>query len=683
MISTSPSGLTILDDLIIGIPMLIVFLISIAMRRYMHSVADFLAANRCAGRYLICSASAELGAAVMGMVAGMEAFSRTGVSTGFWGNFSSILFSVFMLFGIITYRFRETRCLTFHQFLEIRYSKGMRVFASSLNIFSGLINFGLIPAVGGRFFVYFCGLPEETHILGLTVPTFAIVMLVLMTMSLTMATTGGQISVMVTDCVEGLISGVFYLIVAIFIIATVSTLQMKQAMLSGPPGKSYVNPFDINGQEDFNGLYIILGLIFNIYIFRGSAWNQGFIAAAKTAHEGVMASILGTWRSFAAGAMGFLVSIGAFTILHHPDFAAQQGLVHEGLKNIHLTQLQIQMSMPLALGFLLIPGIKGCFCAICLFGTISSQGQQLHGYGATLLQDAILPLIKRPLSPRMHLLALRGTMVGIALFVCTFSLLYKPVEYLTMMVGLIGAIYLGGMGAVVWGGLYWKKGTTAGAVTAMIVGTTLAIVFNVLQQFWVQLQPTFVHLAGTGPWADYLAAHPEKCPVNGQKFMVIACMSALVSYIVASLLTCKKDFDMDRMLHRGVHAIKSEDDVREPARKGFAWSKLIGINEHFTTGDKIISLASFLWILAFKIVAFGILIWWLFVGPLSDAWWFQYAFVTGICIPLVLGVITTIWFTIGTTRDIISLLRMLKVARHNDRDDGTVRHHHNLGEPRS
>jgi len=313
---------------------------------------------------------------------------------------------------------------------------------------------------------------------------------------------------------------------------------------------------------------------------------------------------------------------------------------------------------------------------------LSSQGMQLHGYGSTLLQDAILPLIKKPLSPKAHLLALRMSMLGVAIFVTTFSLFYKPVEYLTMMVGLIGAIYLGGMGAVVWGGLYWKKGTTAGGWASMLTGTTLAIIFNVLQQFWVELQPVFVKLAGASSWATYLAAHPVKCPINGQEFTTTAAMCAFFSYIVVSLLTCKKDFEMDRMLHRGKYAIKAEDDVQEPMKKGFAWGKLIGINEHFTAGDKVLSLITTIWIIGWKAVALGVFLWWLLVGRLSDGWWFEYTMVTGLWIPLILGVITTIWFTIGTTRDILDLLKTLKLAQHNDRDDGTVRHHHNLGEPK-
>ncbi len=154
-------GLTLLDDLILAVPLAIVMAVALYMRRYMRSVSDFLAASRCAGRYLICSSSGELNAAVIGLVTALETFSQTGASMDLWNRFSSVVFFLFTLFGVISFRFRETRCLTFHQFLEVRYSKSIRILASSMNIFSALINFGLVPAVGGRFFVYFCDLPEN------------------------------------------------------------------------------------------------------------------------------------------------------------------------------------------------------------------------------------------------------------------------------------------------------------------------------------------------------------------------------------------------------------------------------------------------------------------------------------------------------------------------------------------
>ena len=668
-------SLTLLDYLIIGVPLALVLAVGIIMRRYTHTVADYLAANRCAGRYLLTTAASEIGAAVMGTVIALEVFSRTGFSLGFWGNFSSVIFFMLTLFGVISFRYRETRCLTFHQFFEVRYSKGLRVFSSFINIFSGLINFGLVPAVGARFFVYFVGLPEHIAVAGMTVPTFAVLMTGLMVASMLLALSGGQISVMVTDCIEALVSGVFYLVVAFFVVATFSLAQVKQALLSGGPGNSYVNPFDIGNRHDFNGWYIVLALVFNIAIFRGNAWNQGFSAAAKSAHEGRMASILGSWRGYASAAMGALIAIGAFTLLHHPDFAAQQELVAQGLAHIETSQLRTQMTMPMALGVLLTPGVKGAFCAIGLFGLLASQGMQLHSYGSTLLQDVILPFRKTPMSPRAHLIALRLSAISVGIFACTFSLLYKPVDYLTLMVTLIGAIYLGGIGPIVWGGLYWKKGTTAGAWTAMITGSALAILCNILQQFWVSLHPLLAKWAGTGRLGRYLVEHPDKCPINGMQFTVGTMICTFAGYVVVSRLTCKRDFNMDRMLYRREYAIDSENEGLSPIKRGFSWGKLIGIDEHFSRGDKVLSVATFGWSMTWQLVAVCILLWWIFVGRLSDGWWFNYTMITGVAIPMVLAVITTVWFTIGTIRDLFGLFESLKRASQNIADDGTVRDH--------
>ena len=669
-----------LDYVMICVPLFIIAAIAIALRPYMKSVADFLAASRCAGRYLISTSISPMGTTVMGMVLTMEVFSRTGFSIGFWMNFTSVFIFMFTLFGVVTFRFRETRCLTFHQFFEVRYSKSMRVFASVVALVSGLVGFGLVPAVGARFFVYFCGMPESLHWGALAIPTYVLVMVLLMVLSLLLTVTGGQISVMVTDCVEGLISSVFYLVVAAFILCAVTLTQMKGALLSGAPGSSYINPFDISGQEAFNGWYVAMVLVFTIYIYRGGAWNQGFNAAAKTAHEGKMAGILGFWRGFGASAMLTLVSIAAFTLLHHADFSPQRDITMQAVNAVGDPQLRSQMAMPMALGVLLAPGIKGAFCAIALFGLISSQGLALHSVGSTFLQDVILPLRRKPFSPRAHLIALQLAAGGVAVFGCVFSLLYRPADYLTMVVTLIGSIYLGGVGAVVWGGLYWKRGTTAGAWAAMIVGTSLAVLFNTVQPLWTTLQPIMVRLAGGGHLGQYLMAHHDKCPINGQQFSTGAALCALASYVVVSLLTCRKGFDMDRMLHRGKYAIASDDDRVVPLIKGFRWGKLIGIDEHYSRSDKIIATGTFFYMLILKCISISILLWWLFFGAQSDDWWFTFTIVTGIWIPIIVAVITTVWLTIGTVRDLIDLFRTLRTVGRNDADDGTVRNHQNVGE---
>jgi Na+/proline symporter len=674
-------NLTALDLAIIGVPLALVLFVSIYLRRYMRSVADFLAASRCAGRYLIATAGAETGASVMAMIVALETFSRVGWSLDFWNSFTGVFYFFLGLLGIVGYRFRQTRALTFHQFFEVRYSKGVRMYASFLNAFSGCLSFGVQPAVGARFFVYFCGLPETVQFAGMTMPTFVPVMVALMAMSVYFALTGGQISVMVTDCLEGVISSFFYLIIAGFLVCTFSISQLKTAMLSGAAGASYVDPFEIGSRSDLNGWYVFFGLIMSMYWFRGNAWNQGFAAAAKSPHEGRMATILSSWRGFTYGAMSALVALGAFTLLHNPEFASQKALVQQHIDGISVQAIHSQMTMPVALGTLLIPGIKGCFCAVLLFGLLAGQGQQLHNYGCTYLQDVFLPLLKRPLSPKMHVLALKLMVFGVATFACFFSVWFKPMDYLVLAVQLLSTLYLGGIGFVVWGGLYWKKGTAKGAWFSLVSCSLLTALFFWFQQDWASAGAWLRGIFGPGnPVGQYLLNHVDKCPLNGQQLTIIIIAVAGLGYVLVSLLTCRENFNLDELLHRGKYRLKTDEEKLDTGEKRSWHARFLGIDANFTRGDKVLTYATFGWTMFWQIVSVSLLIWTLCVGRLSAEWWFNYRMTVSVGLALALAVPTTLWFTWGTIRDIAELVRTLRTAKRSDADDGTVRGHHNAGD---
>ena len=60
------------------------------------------------------------------------------------------------------------------------------------------------------------------------------------------------------------------------------------------------------------------------------------------------------------------------------------------------------------------------------------------------------------------------------LLIKTVSLLFPLKDFIFMFFALTSAIYLGGAGAVIIGGLYWKRGTAEAAWTALILGTVMA-----------------------------------------------------------------------------------------------------------------------------------------------------------------------------------------------------------------
>lgn len=667
--------LTALDLLIIGAPIALMIWLTLYLRRYMTGVSDFLAAGRGAGRYLIATSSGEVAAGVLGLVAAMEVFSRAGFSLQLWGGFTGVLYLFIVISGYFSYRLRETRVLTLHQFLEVRYSRRLRIFAGMLTFFSGAFFFGVVPGVSARFFVNFLNLPAELPLLGFAVRTDALFMVGLLGLALFFTVTSGQIGVLVTDSLEFIVSLVMYLVVAVAILGLFSTPlvrleQMETALLSGPPGGSYINPLDIGSRDDFNYLFVVIGFLLMAYNFRGSANSS----SAASAHEGRMAGILGTWRGVGTGAMGALLAVCAFTLLNHSDFAARQAAVEQTVSALPSAQLQTQMRMPAALGELLPDGVRGCFVVIGLLGTIAGIGAYCMQMGTTFIQDVVLPIRGKPLDARRQVRWLRLSVAGFGLFTVVFSLLYKPADYLQMLMLLIGAIYLGGAGAVFIGGLYWSRGTTRGAWAALIAGAVLALSGWGLQTFWPALAPGLASLLGAGELGEWVQAHAARWPLNGQVMSLVTSLCAIATYVVVSLATCRQPHDMDKLLHRGVHAVKEDQEAMKPAASRGPRSRLarfLQIDEHFTRGDRCLAYLVFLYSLGWNLAFIGAVLWNVFIARWPDHWWWNYVLVQNIALPLVICVINTVWYSGGAFRDLVRLRRKLIEVRADD--DGQVR----------
>src|SRR5690349_19138298 len=141
-----------IDWTIVGALMAGVAFIALATRKYTRSVADFLSANRCAGRYVLCIANDLAGAGALSFVAYFELYYKAGFSAAWWGFVGIPLWLLITMSGWMTYRFRETRAMTTPEFLETRYSKRFRVAYGLVGWIAGAVAIGFMPAVVARFF---------------------------------------------------------------------------------------------------------------------------------------------------------------------------------------------------------------------------------------------------------------------------------------------------------------------------------------------------------------------------------------------------------------------------------------------------------------------------------------------------------------------------------------------------
>jgi SSS family solute:Na+ symporter len=108
------------------------------------------------------------------------------------------------------------------------------------------------------------------------------------------------------------------------------------------------------------------------------------------------------------------------------------------------------------------------------------------------------------------------------------------------------------------------------------------------------------------------------------------------------------------------------------ARHRFDLSRFIGINEEFTRGDRWLTFGRFAWTMAwFTLFVVGTTVQ-LFFHHFTNRTWANFWLWANIWVNLPLGVIATIWFTIGCTHDMRAFFKRLRMERVDVQDDGTV-----------
>lgn len=613
-------------------------------RRYTRTVSDFLAADRCAGRYLLTMSEGMAGLGAAAIVANFEKFYTAGFAASWWGMMLAPAGLIIALSGWVLYRYRETRAMTMAQFFEMRYSKRFRIYSGFLAFVSGVLNYGVFPAVMGRFIMHFCGLPESLSLAGLSLPVFPLVMAIMLSIAVSFTLCGGMIAVMITDFFQAQFTNIAFVVMMLVLFLQFGWGDIIATLREAEPGKSLINPFDQGELKDFDFWFFAIFAFKAFYNCLGWQGAQGYNCSAKSPHEAKMARVLGEWRSGVTYLMLMMMPICIYVLMHNNVWVEQAAAVQANVDQISDPQIRKQMLTPIGLAEVLPPGVVGLFCAAMIAAAISTDDTYLHSWGSIFIQDVVMPFRKTPLSQKQHLRLLRWAIVGVSVFAFFFSWFFPLRDYLFMYFLLTGTIYLGGSGAVIIGGLYWRRGTTAGAWWAMTTGLTVAIVGITLQVVW----PTVPVLLDITP----------KFPLNGAWLAMVAYGCSIVAYIGVSLVTCREPFNLEKMLHRGEYAV-GNDHAGKPA---VGW-RALGVSNEFTRGDKVIYYFKLTWTSSwFAIFIVGCTLA-LTVGLSDEAWAKWWAFKIGLT--AVIGVVTIVWFLWGGVIDLRALFRTLR-SSHRD-----------------
>jgi len=399
--------------------------------------------------------------------------------------------------------------------------------------------------------------------------------------------------------------------------------------------------------------------------------------------------------------------ICTMTYLRHPDFADRARATKEEVAKIGVTdappayrteeiggqkwfedkttvpQLQRQQITSVGLRHLLPVGLSGLFLLIMVLGLFAGDGNHLHSWSSIFIQDIVIPLRGgKPLSPQSHLTLLRLSVVGCATFAFLFSALVPLKVPIWMWWAITGAIYNAGAGAVIIGGLYWRRATAAGAWTAMALGSTLAVGAILLDYFWKDMVKA---LGASGSGDSYVGPVilgielPQRMWLNPQWHgFIVMCIAASTFYIV-SRLTCREPFDMDWLLHRGKWRVAADHTGEAEAEHVPLLDRLIGVDKLFTRRDRWVASIIFWWSMFCVILNGALVLWHYGVGQIwpavqmeNRAWaWFWLIY--GLVIPFLFAAFTLVWFGIGGAIDLKDFFRTLGTMKRDAHDDGSVR----------
>ncbi len=514
--------------------------------------------------------------------------------------------------------------------------------------------------------------------------------------------TGGQIAVIIADFFQGVFVTIVLFMVTTYLFFTIGWEEVSESLEQTPIKLAYekvqnlqqessfqilpqtekdvkiseinekyenssrINPFKTSQVEDFNFWYFLIGIIGVMYGTLGWQGSQGYNSSAKSAHEAKMGSVLAGFRGLPQGLFMFLVPVLVYVLMNHPDYQAVADAVNSSLDKISTDTLRTQLRAPFVLSEILPVGLLGAFAALMLAAFISTHDTYLHSWGSIFIQDVIMPFRDKPFDKETHLRVLRYSIFGVAAFIFFFSLLFSQNQKIALYFALTAAIFSGGCGAVIIGGLYWERGTTAAAWTAMIIGAFIGVGGTLVKQVSVDWLSDVSSLTTIKTILLYLR------DINGQEYWGIGMASSSISYILVSLIGSRSSIDMDMLLNRGRYSIKGEMAVinKDP---DLGW-KIFGMGAEFTKSDKLIYILNYgwtgMWTLIFIIGTVYNL-----SNPVSDSSWMKY-WEYYIYLNMVVSIIIIVWFTVGGISDLKHMISNLKSDYRNHKDDGWV---HNEG----
>lgn len=471
----------------------ILFWAHLGQQKHADRLTEYFLAGRGLG---ILAAVATLGATEIGLIT-IAYNAQKGFNTGFAAFHIGVAALAGCLFvgltGFIVTPLRKTGVLTIPEYYEQRFGRDVRVIGAIVMALGGILNMGLFLKVASLFIVAML-VP-----LGADMPVTT-VMIGLIGLAVLYTALGGMRTVVITDIVQFVLLSAG-LVIALAYAAYIVPPQSAVEVVADRMGTAGFNPLE----EKTFGLSYVLWMIFVAGIVSAAVWPTALTRALLIKDEQnvskayLLASLIFAGRMILPAALGVL----AFVYFAQDGASLKPQLVERFGSDADLA------ATPAFLGFMLPTWLLAAIIVAMFASFMSTQDSYLFCWSSILARDVYAVITNRPDDASAQILATRIGIVLIALYELYWGLAYTGTEDVWDYLAVSGSIYFCSGVVLLAGGLYWKRATRWGAISALACG--------------------FLALLGLGPIQHALGLENVSAPLVGFT-TVTTCAVAFVGF---------------------------------------------------------------------------------------------------------------------------------------------------------
>ena len=467
--AASQTNFTPLDWVIVVVYLLLSVGVAFFVKRYAGNMTNFVSAGRAVGTWL---GIATLTGTEMGLITVMYS-AQKGFTSGFAafhiGVIAGIVAFLIGVTGFIVVRLRAHEVLTIPEYYEKRFGRRTRILGGIMLAFGGLLNMGLFLKVGAMFIVGITGMVPDS----VAVNTVMVVLLVLV---LVYTVIGGMISVVITDYIQFVILSVGLLVAGWLAIESVEWDNLFETVRTYK-GEAGFNP--VAADSSFGFEYV--AWMFFLGIVNCALWPTA-VARALAMESTTALKRQYTWSSISFAIRMIIpnllgVCAFVFVMTKSPDLQAVFFPEEADVKAVDNLY-----AMPIFLGRILPAGLIGLITAAMIAAFMSTHDGYLLCWSTVITQDIIAPLFKERLDNPTRIKITRVLIVLIGLYILYWGLVYTGEEDIWDYMAVTGAIYFTGAFSLLFGGLYWHRASSTGAVLALLVGITAVLGLGPVQK---------------------------------------------------------------------------------------------------------------------------------------------------------------------------------------------------------